>query len=215
MFADRRVRWTRRAFLASLGTGLALSLGCTQDGHIALLGYSSQPNYDTSIRTVYVPIFQNRVFQTGPYRGIEFDLTRAVIEEIERTTPYKVVSDPDRADTELLGSVVTLTKSVLNVNLENEVRNLEYFMSAEVVWRDLRTGRILSNPRPSAAEPGFIEPFDPSVPLPVIPIEQPIPAQIYARGRVLPELGESSTTGLKMAIDRIAVQVVQLMEKPY
>ncbi|HEY8505380.1 MAG TPA: LPS assembly lipoprotein LptE, partial [Gemmataceae bacterium] len=107
----RRGAWTRRAFLT--GAVLGLCAGCTSDGHFSVLGYSTKPLYDEDIRTVYVPIFQNRVFQTGPYRGLEFQLTRALIREIEANTPFKVVSDPCRADTELLGTVLTLTKGTV------------------------------------------------------------------------------------------------------
>src|SRR5262249_16212598 len=70
--------------------GVVLLLpSCTSDFHVNLLGYTSRPNYDTSIRTVYVPIFKNQSFR----RGLEFDLTRAVIREIQAKTPYRVVSN--------------------------------------------------------------------------------------------------------------------------
>src|SRR5262245_18623075 len=91
---------------------------CGWDGHLCILGYTTQPNYDTSIRTVYVPIFKNNTFR----RGLEFELTRAVIREIEAKTPYKVVSDPCNADTELSGAIIALTKTVINRTQMNEVR---------------------------------------------------------------------------------------------
>ena len=65
---------------------------CESWGHFTFLGYTTRPNYDECIKTVYVPIFDNKTFR----RGMEFDLTRAVIREIEAKTPFKVVDDPNR-----------------------------------------------------------------------------------------------------------------------
>src|SRR5438034_11797384 len=59
--------------------------GCAEGGHFTVLGYTTQPNYNTDIRTVRVPIFKNDTFR----QGLEFDLTRAVIREIEAKTRYQ------------------------------------------------------------------------------------------------------------------------------
>jgi len=42
---------------AALLFALALC-GCESGGHFTFLGYTTRPNYDTCIKTVYVPIFQ-------------------------------------------------------------------------------------------------------------------------------------------------------------
>ena len=70
-------------------TGLfaCLLASCSSDGHFTIGGYTTRPNYNPDIRTVYVPIFQNVTYA----RGLEFDLTRAVIREIEAKTPFRVV----------------------------------------------------------------------------------------------------------------------------
>src|SRR5688500_13277030 len=85
---------------------------CTQSGHLSILGYTTQPVYDPGIRTVYVPIFGNVSFR----RGIEFELTRAVIREIEASSPMKIVSCREQADTELVGKIINWRKSVINNN---------------------------------------------------------------------------------------------------
>src|SRR5262249_1307172 len=95
--------------------------GCSSDGHFTFLGYTTRPNYDCDIRTVYVPIFQNVTFR----RGLEFDLTRAVIREIESKTPFKVVSCADGADTELTEKIITRNKAIVNVTQINEIREAE------------------------------------------------------------------------------------------
>ena len=88
--------------------------------------------YDPNIRSVYVPLFHNRAFQTTPYRGFEVDVTQAVIREIGKTTSFRVVSDPSRADTELLGNVVQIQKQIMNRNQQNMVR--EAMSSSTSMW---------------------------------------------------------------------------------
>lgn len=179
---------------------LALT-GCEGGGHFNLLGYTTQPNYDCAIRTVYVPIFQNVTFQ----RGLEFDLTRAVIREIESKTPYKVVSCRERADTELLGKIVTIGKGVINFNQLGEVRDAEARMGVEIVWRDLReghTGDILSTEKKDDDRP------DRKLP-------PPRPALVQPNADFIPELGGSLTTAHKQLVDRTAVQIVSMMERPW
>ena len=216
---DRRLMSRRTALAALFGGGAAAAAGCTSGGHFGMLGYSTAPNYDPSIQTVYVPIFKTRILETTPYRGMEFTLTRKVMDAIESKTPMKVLSDPDGADTELQGTIVGLSKLLVNRTPFNEVRELALYLSCEIVWHDLRPGRegkILTNPRHRDGEvppPGFQ--FDAeNPPLPAKP-DRPRPVQISANGRGIPEVGESSTTALQMAIDRLAVKVVSAMEQPW
>ena len=89
----------RNATITILVVGLALP-GCESGGHFTFLGYTTRPNYDTCIKTIYVPIFQCDILLDETRRQIPFDLTRAVIREIEAKTPYKVVSDRGHADTD-------------------------------------------------------------------------------------------------------------------
>lgn len=194
--------------------------GCASDGNFTLFGYSSQPNYDRSIRTVYVPIFQNRTF----YRGLEFQLTQSVIEKIESIAGFKVVSDVTAADTELSGTIVTFTKNILNRNQLNEIREGETVLGCEIVWRDLRSGEILSQPK----APGSDVPVTPSLPAttgaptlasPVPPPPPPAvnvkPLLVTSVANFVPEVGESMTSAQKRNVDRLAVQIVSMMEKPW
>lgn len=184
---------------------LALLLSsCEGDGHFTVLGYSTRPNYDLSIRTVYVPIFKNRTFR----RGLEFDLTRAVVREIEAKTPYKVVSDCNLADTELTGTIINLTKNVINRNQLNEVREAETVLAVELVWRNLRTGEILSQPKMKEVPPAALG----DLPGPPPP---PPPLLVTSIGNFIPELGQSLTTAEQRNVDQLAVQIVSMMEKPW
>ena len=211
---------SRRAALAALlGGGAAALTGCASDGHLSIFGYNTVPNYDCDIRTVYVPLFKTKIFETTPYREMEITLTRAVVDAIELKTPFKVVSDPDRADTELQGTLVVFRKLLQNRTPFNEVREIELTLGAEIVWHDLRPGhegRILTNPRRREDLIGQIDgPFDPTVPGPARGPDKPLPVLISDTGRGIPELGETSTTALQMAINRVATRIVSAMEKPW
>lgn len=81
--------------------------------------------------TIYVPVFENRTF----YRGLEFDLTKALVREIEARTPYRVVADSDQADIELVGKITSLTKVVPTGDQENQQAEI----AVECTWKRLRT----------------------------------------------------------------------------
>ena len=116
---------------------LALLTGGCAGGKI--LGYSSASIYPTDVRTVALPIFENTTFD----RGIEFELTDALIKEIESRTPYKVTAE-DRADS-------ILTGVIRRVDLEQLSKSPLTGLSEEVIlsvtidfeWRDLRSNRLL------------------------------------------------------------------------
>ncbi len=209
---------SRRRFLASLlvgGTGLMS--GCGWDGHFTILGYSSRDNYDHNIKTIYLPIFKNKTFQTTPYREMEVELTRRVQEQIQLKTPFKIVSEPLKADTELLGTLVTFAKQILNRTEQNEVREGELQLGVQIVWRDLRTGKILSNPpKPEGVlPPTELPPFDPDNPPLGENPDTPIPVLVRAPGRYLPEVGESNATAQTRMCNQMAVQIVSMLEKPW
>jgi hypothetical protein len=231
---DRQSLYRRWAPLLLVSMALVLP-ACDSDGHFSILGYTTVPNYDPNIRTVYVPIFENRTFR----RGIEQELTMAVVRAIEQNTPFKVVSDCDKADTELRGTITAFTKGILNRNQLNEVREAETIMTVEVVWRDRRTGEILSGPARRAGDllpppamidiaPGTV----PTIPLGVAgpghqdpqptegamvgPLSPPPPAALVSSySTYIPEVGGSITTSLKRNLDRLALQIVHMMEVPW
>lgn len=227
-FADDRKR-TRSASRLGCAFGLlgllcsvAVLPGCGWDGHFTLLGYTTRPNYDPSIRTMYVPIFKNLTFR----RGLEFDLTRAVVKELE-LKGFKVISDPTRADSQLDGTIIRLNKNILNRNQVNEVREAETILAVEIVWRDLRTGDILSQPRrgpgppfptPDPLAPQLGNPVEPApiveVP-PGLPAPPPIPVLVQSVGGFIPEVGGSLTTAERQNVHRLAVQIVSMMESPW
>jgi hypothetical protein len=206
---------------------LALLLpACTQDGHLCVLGYSTKPNYNTEYHTVRVPIFKNTTF----VQGLEFDLTREVCNQINLKTPYRVVGCTEDADTELLGKITIVNKGILNRNQLNEIREAETNLTVELVWRDLRTGKILSRPRDrdelmDLRTPGLPAPTLPlgpdGLPLPLPPAapDKPVgpPPVVIATslGHFAPEIGQSITTAFQQNVQRLATQIVSLMEEPW
>jgi hypothetical protein len=218
---------TRLLTTAAAVAGLAAAVGC-QGGPPTLFGYKLGAGavYDPNIQTVYVPTFSNRAFQTTPYRGLEVDLQREVVRQIGLRTKFKVISDPERADTELLANVVGIDKSVLNRNQQNLIREADLVLTADVLWRDLRSGVVLAPPN-GAGPPGPAgvpvipaDPppvFDPTTPAPPPPdvVQYAPPTRLVATGRELPELGESSTTAEQRAVRAMAIQIVQMMERPW
>jgi hypothetical protein len=177
---------------------------CQEDKDFCIFGYTTKPNYDTSIHTVRVPIFQNNVPGDSVTRGIEFSLTQAVVRDIELMTPYKVVGPNEPADTELTGTITSYTKILLNRNQLNEVREGENDLVVALVWRNLNTGEILSKPRRLA-------PLPPDAP----PPKEPPPAIVFASGDFIPELGQTTTTSRQQAVDKMAVEIVSMMESPW
>lgn len=202
--------------------------GCESGGHFTFLGYTSRPNYDTCIKSVFVPIFQSNIMLDETRRQMPFDLTRAVVKEIEAKTPYKVVSDRCKADTELSGTIMSLNKNLLIRNQLNEIREGETTLVVGVVWRDVRSGEILSRPRkgqtclPTPGIPALDIPEingQPAIPPPTLPDGKPNPANapvlVTGLGDYIPELGQSTTTAYQQSIKKVAVEIVSLMEKPW
>jgi hypothetical protein len=206
-----------RGFVIVTVTLLALAVAGCQSGHVNVLGYTTKPNFDPEIRSIYVPMFKNIALQTTPHRGLEVDITQAVVKEISTRTPMKIVTDPERADTELLGTLMKIEKTQLNRNQQNAVREAEITLTVTVVWRDLRDGRVLSNRRPPRPTEAPIPQFDPT--LPPKPEENvretPYAVTLTASGRVLPELGETTATADQMAVNQLAKQIVNMMESPW
>ncbi|MBT8484991.1 MAG: hypothetical protein HKO59_08555 [Phycisphaerales bacterium] len=77
------------AAIAAAGLG-----GCVSD---PTLGYAAGSVFPSGIETIAIPIAENRTFS----RDIQFDLTDALIKEVQARTPYRV-TDLARADSLLL-----------------------------------------------------------------------------------------------------------------
>jgi len=117
-------------------------------------GYSNESLYPDEVGTVYVEMFENESFN----RGAEYELTDALAKRIEAETPYKIVSNRDRADTVLSGHLVSVDKSVLTLErqtgraLEKDVE-----LRAVVNWKNLKTGKLLIDSKTVDATASYSE----------------------------------------------------------
>jgi hypothetical protein len=145
--------------------------------------------YPPDIRTVYVPMFESDSFR----RNLGERLTEAVVNEIESKTPYKVVNSPN-ADSILTGRLTNETKRVLVEGPTREARELQMDFRVDVTWID-RKGDILQQPD--------------SITLPTSLVG------VGQTTNVVPEVGQSIATGQQQAIQRVAEQIVSLMEAPW
>ena len=146
-------------------------------------GYRNQWLYPEDISSVYVEMFDSTSFR----RGFEFDLTDAVAKRIEAKTPYKIVSDRNKADTILSGKIVSIEEAIFTV--ERQTGNpLEkrFQIDAVVRWKNLKTGDYLIDGRRVSASMSF-SPFQDQ-------------SAAYASG---------------VTENRLADLIVELMQKPW
>src|SRR5262249_17964743 len=191
---------------------LVLSSCSSGSYDFCVLGYTTKSQFDCTIHTVRVPIFRNRTF----VRQIEFELTEAVVRQIEVRTPWKVVGGSDDADTELVGTVVLVNKHNNLVNPLNEVRQGDETVGVQILLRDLRTGELLTRlPLPPPIEelplPGGQKQATPTP----VPLQESFGILVLRSASYVPELGQSTSSARKQVVDDLAKQIVNMMEMPW
>lgn len=126
----------RGSFLM-IGAALAsLLAGCASNPSE---GYAIGWTHSDSVRTISVPMFDNKTFSTG----VEFDLTEAIISEIQRSTPWVVVA-PERADTTLSGVLASESATTLSTTPGvGLIQENALTMTVNFSWRDNRSGEVL------------------------------------------------------------------------
>jgi lipopolysaccharide assembly LptE-like protein len=151
-----------------------------QSGAVGGLGgYQWKSLYREDVRTVAVPIFSNRSFR----RGVEFQLTKAIVNQIEAQTPYKVVPR-DRADTILEGEITDIFIHTYSADPNTGVpQDQFYYVRVNFTWKDLRTGKILADRR-----------------------------RFEQTATYYPTLGEGRFIGSQENVERLALAIVQEMQ---
>jgi hypothetical protein len=139
-FINKSEGLTRQTAVKSSWVVLFLLICIGISGCGALQGYSSEPVFPAQLNSVYVEMFDNRSF----WRGIEYELTDALAKRIEAQTPYKIVSNRDKADSVISGQIIKVTQSVISSERQTG-RALEKNVELRVVvsWKDLKTGQLL------------------------------------------------------------------------
>lgn len=147
-----------------------------------------RPIFCADIRTVYVPMFRSESFQ----RRLGERLTEAVVKEIHRRTPYRVVSTAN-ADSALQGRIASARKSVLAEDRNDAPRVIETDFVADVSWIDRNGSPLMQRV--------------------VLPVSDAI--ALGEAEQLLPESGQSLATSQQNAIRRLATQIVDEMEKAW
>lgn len=119
-------------------------------------------------------------------RDVNLKLTEAVQKEIRTRTPFKVVGSPEGADSVLEGSVNFADKNLVVENPYNLPRQLTATLTVAVTWTDMKGGKKVTDPVKISEVVNFI-----------------------------PELGEGSEAAFQKACDRLAHQIVGMMEQQW
>jgi len=143
-------------------------------------GYSQKTLFPEDVDTIYLKMFDNRTF----WRNMEYDLTDALAKRIEARTPYKIVSDPDSADTVMTGQITSVSQGVLMTDRDtgNSVEQ-ELILRAVVSWKNYKTGALLADNETVVASASYST-----------------------------ALQQHEAYGSKLATNRLAVRIVELME---
>ncbi len=157
------------------------------------LGYhvGSKTLFGQDVQTVYVPIFST---DDSSRRDVAERLTEAVCKRIEARSSYKVVGRPS-ADSTLEGKIVSRRQSVtLTDSAWGDARQKTGTMAVEVKWTDRRS-RDLTHSETIPWNDGS--------------------GNISSSGIMVAELGHSELTMEQTMIDKIADQIVGMMEVPW
>ncbi len=152
-------------------------------------GYTVGAPFSPEIRSVHVPIFKS----ASNRRFLEYQLTEAVQKQILSRSHFRLVKESD-ADTLLTGKIIDLRKNALGQTENSDARELQVNLQVEVTWVDIRTQKILMQKH---------------VPL------APEMLQLATQAEFAPEVGQSLATADQTAIDRMARNIVDMMETPW
>lgn len=99
-------------------------------------------------------MFDNQTFR----RGIEYELSDAISKRIESETPYKIVTNRDRADTIISGQIVSIGETALSIERETgHILEKEVELQAVVNWKNLNTGELLINNQTISSSASYSE----------------------------------------------------------
>jgi hypothetical protein len=113
-----------------------LAAGCSSDPR---QGYSFETSHPTHIQSVAVHIFENQTLT----RGVEVELADALTKELQRTTPYAVVSS-GQAQTVITGTIVDARlRHLTAARRTGMTEEMAIDLTVTFDWTDSRTGQPL------------------------------------------------------------------------
>jgi hypothetical protein len=101
-------------------------------------GYSQKSLISRKINSIYIPVFDNSTFR----RGLEFELTKAVKDEIMSKTNLRIVQK-DSADTILYGTIKSVTEGILTQDVTDNIVESRLTIHVDIKLVDRRTDRTL------------------------------------------------------------------------
>lgn len=142
-------------------------------------GWHWSSTYRQDIHSIAVPIFTTRDY----HRGVEFQLTDALVKKIEEFTPYKV-EPRERADTLLEGEIISIQTTTLQLDPYTATPQEEqYSIIVNFTWKDLHNGKVLMTRQNFQQTTSYF-----------------------------PTLGEGQWVGSENTVDRLALGIVHEME---
>jgi lipopolysaccharide assembly LptE-like protein len=104
---------------------------------LAGCGYTTGSLVPGGYRTIAVPVFDNPTKR----HDLEWEVTQAVVEEIQSRTALRVVDPSDSPDLVLHGSLVDVDEDVLSHRERQRIRESAYFLTAEIEVVEGHTGK--------------------------------------------------------------------------
>ena len=106
---------------------------------LASCGYTTGSLVSPAYRTIAVPVFDNPTKR----HDLEWEVTQAVVEEIQSRTGLRVVDPSDSPDLVLKGTLVDVDEDVLSHRERQRIRESDYFLTVDVEVLDGATGKPL------------------------------------------------------------------------
>ncbi len=188
--ASHRCRQSTRAKQSLIAAALLALCAAPAFTGCAAYHVGARSLYAAEIRTVYVPMIESNSYR----RNLGEWLHEALCKRIEQVSHFKVVHTDD-ADSILKVKLITDTKRILMENPNDEPRQVQASWQISAEWIDNATGKELGQPV--------------NVPLP--PALNPIDQSSY----LFPELGQSYISAELQIVQRLADQIVSMMEQPW
>jgi hypothetical protein len=120
-----------RAALAAL-----LATGCGACSYRLGPAPEVEEAWELETRSLAVPIFENRSYR----QGLEFELTRAFVEELHLRAPVTVVAEPEGAEAVVRGTITQVRDRVRQEDTEDRVVAAQVELTVELVL-EYRDGR--------------------------------------------------------------------------
>lgn len=136
-----------KAIVCMSAAALSVS-GCSSD---PTKGYSFANTYDTETRTIQVPIFQNKTY----YKGVESELSEAIIHEVQNKTPWIIDPSP-AADSTLNGTITSVQLRRTAIDPSGYVQELGYIITVDFEWVDNTTGKTIVGRRNFSGADTFV-----------------------------------------------------------